>query len=118
MEINGKIVQVLDEQSGNGRNGTWRKRDYILETKGQYPKKVCITVWGDKIDQFGMEPGDEVNLGIEIESREYNGRWYTDVKAWKVDKQGSNGSNENHAASKIPDISTFNDDSGEGTLPF
>ncbi|MEX2593020.1 MAG: DUF3127 domain-containing protein [Anditalea sp.] len=118
MEINGKIVQVLDEQSGNGRNGIWRKRDYILETKGQYPKKVCLTVWGDKIDQFEMQAGDEVNVGIEIESREYNGRWYTDVKAWKVNKQEGYESPGNNSGSKIPDVSTFNDEGGDDILPF
>lgn len=117
MEINGKIVQVLGELSGSGRNGIWKKRDYILETKGQYPKKVCVTVWGDKIDQFAMQEGDEVNLSIEIESREYKGRWYTDVKAWKVEKHGAGGSSESNNA-KIPDISTFNEEDGDDILPF
>jgi len=118
MEINGKIIQVLEEQSGNGRNGVWKKRDYILETKSQYPKKVCLTVWGDKIDQFGMQSGDEVNVGIEIESREYNGRWYTDVKAWKVDKLGGNASTANHASGNVPDVTTFNEEGGDDILPF
>ena len=116
MEINGKIVQVLDEQSGNGRNGVWRKRDYILETGGQYPKKICLTVWGDKIDQFGMQMGDDVNVGVEIESREYNGRWYTDVKAWKVNKVGSTGSAA--SASPAPDVTTFSEEDGDDILPF
>ncbi len=70
MEIKGKVIQALPEQSGNGRNGTWRKQDYILETTGQYPKKVCVTVWGDKIDQFALQPGEEVTAGVEVESRE------------------------------------------------
>jgi hypothetical protein len=118
MEINGKIVQVLNEQTGNGRNGVWRKRDYVLETKGQYPKKVCVTVWGDKIDQFGMQVGDEVTAGIEIESREYNGRWYTDVKAWKVDKQGADNAYGNVASPNAPEVSSFNDDDGDDVLPF
>src|SRR5690554_3252934 len=118
MEINGKIIQVLDEQSGNGRNGVWRKRDYVLETKSQYPKKVCVTVWGDKIDQFGMRPGDEVTVGIEIESREFNGKWYTDVKAWKVDKQGGSGSQGNNVSMNAPDVSSFNEDNGDDILPF
>jgi len=118
MEINGKIIQVLDEQSGNGRNGVWRKRDYVLETKSQYPKKVCLTVWGDKIDQFGMQPGDEVNVGIEIESREFNGRWYTDVKAWKVDKQGASGYQENKNSMNTSDVTSFSEDNGDDILPF
>lgn len=117
MEISGKIVQVLNEQSGNGRNGVWRKRDYVLETTGQYPKKVCLTVWGDKIDQFGMQMGDEVTAGIEIESREYNGRWYTDVKAWKVDKQGKGNNYGSAPAPNAPDVSSFSEDNDD-ILPF
>lgn len=118
MEISGKIIQVLDEQSGTGRNGVWKKQDFILETKSQYPKKVCLTVWGDKIEQFNMKEGDEVTAGIEIESREYNGRWYTDVKIWKVDRQGSAVSPANHQVSRSPDVSTFNDEGGDDILPF
>jgi hypothetical protein len=118
MEISGKIVQVLDLQSGTGKNGIWKKQDFILETKGQYPKKVCLTVWGDKIEQFGMREGDELTAGIEIESREYNGRWYTDVKAWKVEKQGSGAATTSSNISRTPDVSTFNEEDGDDILPF
>jgi len=86
MEIEGVIIQINPLQSGEGKNGTWKKQDYILETKSQYPKKVCITIWGDKIDQFALKENDDVRLSIEIESREYNSRWYTDVRAWKAEK--------------------------------
>ncbi|AFL83542.1 Protein of unknown function (DUF3127) [Belliella baltica DSM 15883] len=119
MEINGKIVQVMAEQSGNGRNGVWRKKDYILETEGNYPKKVALAVWGDKIDQFNLQQGDQVSAGIEIESREYNGKWYTDVKVWKVDKQGgaeANRQSQNTSAA-MPDVTSFSSDEGD-VLPF
>lgn len=119
MEISGKIIQSLPEQSGNGRNGVWKKKDYILETEGNYPKKVCITVWGEKIEQFNMQEGDQVNLGIEIESREFNGKWYTDVKAWKLDKaSGTSSSSKVGGHSLTPDVSTFSEESGEDILPF
>jgi len=86
MNIKGKIIQVMDEQSGESAKGPWRKQEYVLETEGQYPKKVCFIVWGDKIDEWAMQEGHAVDVGIDLESREYNGRWYTDVKAWKVTK--------------------------------
>ncbi|MCH8331989.1 MAG: DUF3127 domain-containing protein [Bacteroidetes bacterium] len=91
MEIQGNIVQINPEQSGEGKNGTWRKQEFIIEsnTESKYPKKVCITMWGDKIDQFALSEGESVKVAIDIESREYNGRWYTDVKAWKVEKEGA-----------------------------
>lgn len=90
MEISGKVISLLPEQTGNGRNGAWRKRDFILETSSKYPKKVCVSVWGDKIDQFNLKEGQLVTVSVEVESREYNGKWYTDVKAWKIGKQDAN----------------------------
>lgn len=99
MELSGKVLKILPEQSGQGKKGTWRKQEYILETQGQYPKKVALTVWGERIDQFNLQEGDLVNAKIDIESREYNGRWYTDVKAWQVDKQES--------ASTVNDFTDF-----------
>lgn len=87
MEINGVIIQVLPEAGGTSKAGnTWRKQDYILETKDQYPKKICFNVWGEKIDQFAIQVGDELTVSFDIESREYSGRWYTELKAWSVRK--------------------------------
>ena len=88
MEIKGKIVQAMPEQSGQSKTGsTWRKRDYILETIAEYPKKVCISIWGDNIDKFRITEGETLTASIDVESREFNRKWYTDVKAWKVDRQ-------------------------------
>ncbi len=81
--------------SGQSANGGWRKQEYVLETAGQYPKKVCFMAWGDKIDQFNIKQGETVEVSVDLESREYNGRWYTDVKAWKVSKDGDSGYREN-----------------------
>ena len=86
MELTAKVIDILEEQKGSGRNGEWRKQSFILETQEQYPKKVCADVWGDKIDTFNLQKGEEVTAKINVESREYNGRWYTDVKIWAVDR--------------------------------
>jgi hypothetical protein len=118
MELSGKIVQILPEQGGTSAKGSWRKRDYILELPGTYPKKVCLTVWGDSIDQFNMSVGEEVTASVDIESREYNGKWYTDVKAWKVEKGNQPKSNKNSNTASVPDVTTFSDESGDDVLPF
>lgn len=90
MEIKGKIIVALPEQGGTSRTGNaWRKREYVLETQETYPKKVCFNLFGDRIDQFPMSVGEEVNVSFDLESREYNGRWYTDVRAYKVEKSGA-----------------------------
>lgn len=86
MEISGKVIEVLQEKSGTSANGTWRKQEYVLETEGQYPKKICFMAWGEKIDQFEIRQDESLIVSIDLESREYNGRWYTDVKAWKVSR--------------------------------
>ena len=60
-----------------------------METDGQYPKKVCVSIWGDKINENHLKNGIMLNISFDVESREYNGRWYTDVKAWKVEPAGA-----------------------------
>lgn len=85
MELIAKLVQLLPLQNGQGKNGPWKKQDIILETDGTYPKKVCVSIWGDKIDASQLQVGNKLKIQFDVESREYNGRWYTDVKAWKVE---------------------------------
>lgn len=85
MQLTAKLVQVLPLQSGTSKNGEWRKQDIIVETDGQYPKKVCISIWGDKANESVLQIGNILDISFDVESREFNGRWYTDVRAWKVD---------------------------------
>ena len=87
LKITGNVVTILEEQSGAGRNGPWRKQDFILETEGDYPRQVCITQWGDNIERFAVQEGEPLTVHIDIQSREYQGRWYTDVKAWRVERE-------------------------------
>jgi hypothetical protein len=87
MEIIGKIIKVMPLQTGTGKNGEWKKQEFIVEIAGTYPKKVAITVWGDRTADLQSLPlGQEVKAFVDVESREYNERWYTDVKAWKLEK--------------------------------
>jgi hypothetical protein len=85
MELSGKIIKILPLQSGTGKNGAWKKQEFVVETPGQISRKVCFNIWGEKIEQFKLTEGAEVKVSFDIESREYNGKWYTDVKAWKVE---------------------------------
>ena len=83
MNIKGTVVAVLASQSGEGKNGTWIKRSYVIEVPGDYPKKVSVSIWGDKLPV--LKDGESVDCSVEVESKEYNGKWYTEVKCWKVD---------------------------------
>lgn len=99
MQLTARLIQVLPLQKGTGKNGEWKKQDIIVETDGQYPKKICISIWGDKIDNNQLQTGNSLNISFDIESREYNGRWYTDVKAWKVEVAGAASSGASAAGS-------------------
>ncbi len=118
MDLTAKLVQMLPLQKGQGKNGEWKKQDIIVETGGQYPKKVCISIWGDKINESALQIGNTLNISFDVESREYNGRWYTDVKAWKVEAAGgasSGGGNSSYVDEMPPDV---NYDDSKDDLPF
>ena len=85
LNISGIVLNILPLQTGKSKAGNqWQKQDFILETGGQYPRKVCICLFGDNVDKFPLQVGQSVTASVDIESREFNGRWYTDVRAWNV----------------------------------
>ncbi len=104
LELTGKVSQVLPLETGEGKTGQpWKKQFFILDfMDGNYPKKVSISVWGDKTDSLrNMQPGTEVKVSFNVESREYNGKWYTDVRAWKIEIPAP-GSSSNPPSHDIP----------------
>ena len=83
MEIQGKFLRLGNLVEGTSARGAWRKQELIVETIEQYPKQVCLLCWGDTIDAIAtLNEGDVIKAGISIESREFNGKWYTDVRAF------------------------------------
>ena len=86
LDIQGNIHKILPQQKGESKNGAWVKQDFVIETGGKYPQKVCFTLWGDKVSSIAnLNPGAEVKVSFEPSSREYNERWYTELKAWRVE---------------------------------
>ena len=103
MEISGRLVQILPTQTGMGKNGEWKKNSFVIETADKFPKKVCIIAWKDLVDQVQQIPvGSQVNVSFDVESREYNGKWYTDVKAWKVVASGGGMSSGSRNEAPMP----------------
>jgi hypothetical protein len=89
LDVVGRIVQVLELQTGASARGDWKKQEFILETEEQYPRKICISLWGDRIsDIAGIQTGELITVSVALESREFNGRWYTDVRGWKIQRAG------------------------------
>ncbi len=86
MEIVGKVVQLGTLIEGNSPRGPWKKQELIIETLEQFPKKVCLMCWGDRVnDANSFFVGQTIKAQIRIESREFNGKWYTDVTAFRLD---------------------------------
>lgn len=86
--IEGQITAILPETRGVGQRGEWVSQDFVLKTDDNYPKNICFTILGaDKIKEANIRIGDVVSIGVNLESREFNGRWYTSIKAWSVKKK-------------------------------
>ncbi len=87
MEVKGTIIHALPEVSGVSKSGNaWKKREYVLENnEGNFPRKIAFTCFGENADRIQLKPGDKVTVYFDIESREFKGRWYTDIRAWRAD---------------------------------
>jgi len=85
MDIKGRLIKILPAQTGQSSRGEWKKQEFVLEQEGQYSRKVCISAWGDKVDVGTLVEGTMLNVHFDIESREFNGKWYTNLTAWKVE---------------------------------
>jgi hypothetical protein len=89
LEIDGKVVTVLEEQRGGNAGREWIKQSFVIEVPGRFPKRVCFVAWGDQVDKVkDLLEGDYIKVSFDLESREYAGRWYTDAKAWRIVKSG------------------------------
>ncbi len=91
MEIKGKIIAVMEKRSGVAQQSgkAWATQDYVIETiNEQYPKRCVFNVFGEEnIKKFALEAGKVVTIHFDINAREYNGRWYNDIRAWRVDPE-------------------------------
>jgi len=122
LEITGTLKQILDPESGTSKAGKeWNKTDFVIETADQYPKLVCFTLFGDKTDLISnIKLGDEVDVSFNLESREYNGKYFHNVNAWKVILKTS-GVENNTQANIPPEFQEEPPEPAEGdggNLPF
>ena len=134
LEITGKLFKVQPEVTGEGKNGTWRKQEFVIETFDAYPKKICFELWGDKLQMLaGFQEGDSLKVSFDLESRPYQDRWFTGAKAWRVDRDGdgggssnTNSNNNSNTRSNAPiaqdpfpeDLSSTAGGGGDADLPF
>ena len=119
MNLEARLIKIENRQTGQGKNGEWQKQNFIFETEGQYPKKVCVTIWGTKMDETvkAMKIGNLYSVAYDLESREFNGNWFTDVRAWQITPVGESQSGSNTSPSPAP-IADIKKDESEDDLPF
>ncbi len=91
MELTGKIIRKLELQKGVSRSSgkEWQKQEYVIEVQeqgSQFPRQICFDFFGDRVNENNLEVGDTIKLSFDIESREYNGRWYTNIRGWRSEK--------------------------------
>lgn len=92
MEIQGKIIAALEPRGGvSARTGNnWKMQEFVLETMEQYPRRMVFNVFGeDRLREFNIQVGEVMTVSFDINAREYNGRWFNDIRAWRVDRNAA-----------------------------
>ncbi len=90
MDFDATVYRILPVVKGQGQRGEWTKQEVVFELPGEFSRKVCVAFWGDKAqDAAGLREGETVNVQINLESREHNGRWFTEARAWRVTRKGA-----------------------------
>ncbi len=119
LDLKCRLVEKLQEERGSSARGPWCKQNFIVETIESYPRKICMNVWGDdKVSELrAYNAGEILNVSINIESREFNGRWYTDVRAWRIQREQVHAAMGENVSSD-PFIGAGLDGDDEGDLPF
>lgn len=92
LELEGRIVRKMAVQSGQSARGAWARQDFILEYQdGNFPSQVCFSAWGqDKVQELDKyQVGDAVKVAFNVRAREYNDRWYNDLRIWRIAPAGA-----------------------------
>ena len=87
MDLTGKIIAVMQPRSGvSQRTGnSWMVQEFVMEVPGQYPRHMVFNVFGeDRLKQFNIQQGQDYTVSFDIDAREYQGRWFNDIRAYNV----------------------------------
>lgn len=117
----GEIINALPHKSGVSKStgNSWEIAEYVIEeTDGQYPKKMVFSISGpDRIKNINLQVGEIVEAHFDIDAREYNGRWYNSISAFRIDRVGQNAAQQpqQQAAQPAPQQ---NGAGGSDNMPF
>ena len=117
LSIKGTLKTVLNTESGTSKAGNeWKKQSFILDTGSQYNPEICFQLFGDDKIQLLKEynEGDQIEVSFNLSSREYNGRYFHNIDAWRIEKLNESKTDINE--SEIPQFNSSNNE--EDDLPF
>lgn len=120
MEFEGKVVQILPATSGTSARGPWQRQDVVFEMTQEFSRKVCVKFFNKPDDVAKLRVGGLYTVSVNLESREFNGRWYTDVNVWRIQSKEQQPA----AAAPVPDLPPIGAEEPAGTsaevddLPF
>lgn len=123
MELTGKIIAVMEARGGTSAKtgNSWMVQEYVIEVPGQFPKRCAFSIFGeDRIKQFNIQNGEDLTVQFDIEAKEFNGRWYNDVRAYNVIRSNAQQSappNTNVVDNPFPPIGEVISNDGND-LPF
>ena len=84
MEFEGVVYKILPLTQGTSARGEWQRQDVVFELPSEFSRKICVTFFNKPSDVAKLREGATYTVSVNVESREYNGRWYTDVRAWRL----------------------------------
>jgi len=113
MEIKGQFSKLIETKTGEGKNGKWEAQTFMIEVQGQYPKKPVFELFNNADAIAGLKAGDTITVHFELDSSEWNGKYFAKVKAFKVVREQQPAA---QPAYQAPAAQT--EQGGDGPLPF
>ena len=121
MEITGKVIKILEPQRFTSKKDGSEivKNFFVIETQGQYPKKIAFSVMGaEKFAQMGLVVDGVYNVSFDVESREWQGKWFSDISAWRAVRTDGQQSQANTVANPANGNTTTTQAGANGVSPF
>jgi len=124
LEVEGKLTHLLERRSGVSANGTnWTSQDFVIEIPGQYPQSAVFNVYGDRVQLDQYQIGENIKVSFDIRGREYQGKWYNTLNAWKIERIGATAPAAPHGAAPAGQTAPAGpaeqpQAEAEGDLPF
>jgi len=110
-EVKGKITKIFEEEEIQGKEKKFKKQFFTIETPGEYPKTIAFEAFGEKVEILKfVKVGDQVNVHFNLDSKEFNNKFYHNVRVWKIENLSTTADN-----SKEPSLP---ENKEEDDLPF